>query len=140
MNTSFVNNVEAKSHEVVKNLKDKKYDAIKYLPYEIGIKEERARIYHSFDKAFLSLFPNFITEFNKLFNPDDRIVADDARDLPVEVRIFALLRLGISDTQEVAKYLNLSVKTVYVYKTKIKSKSTVDNADFEARIMAIPKP
>ncbi len=139
MNTSFVNSVEEKCHNVVKMLKDKKYDAIKYLPYEIGIKEERARIYHSFDKAFLSLFPNFVDEFNKLFPEEEHILEPNTKDLPVEVRIFALMRLGISDTQEVAKYLNLSVKTVYVYKTKIKSKSTVSNADFESRIMAIPK-
>ncbi len=105
----------------------------------MGIKEERTRIYHSFDKAFLSLFPNFIASFNQLFKPEDRLIDDDAQELPVEVRIFALLRLGISDTKEVAKYLNLSVKTVYVYKTKIKSKSIVNNADFEDRVMAIPK-
>lgn len=140
VNTSFVNSVEEKSHNVVKLLKDKKYDAIKYLPYELGIKEERARIFHSFDKAFLSLFPNFITEFNLLFNPEERLIEPDAQDLPVEVRIFALLRLGISDPQEVASYLNLSVKTVYVYKTRVKSKSIIDNAEFEDRIMAISKP
>lgn len=139
MNTSFVNNVEEKCHNVVKLLKDKKYDAIKYLPYEMGIKEERARIYYSFDKAFLSLFPNFVDEFNQLFKPEDHPLESNAKELPVEVRIFALMRLGISDTQEVAKYLNLSVKTIYVYKTKIKSRSIVDNADFESRIMAIPK-
>lgn len=139
MNTSFVNNVEEKCHNVVKLLKEKKYDDIKYLPYEIGIKEERARIYSTFDQAFLSLFPNFVSEFNKLFKAEDQIMEADAQVLPVEVRIFALMRLGISDTQEVAKYLNLSVKTVYVYKTKVKSKSIVDNADFEEKIMAIPK-
>lgn len=140
MNSAFVNSVEEKSREAVRMLKDKKYDEIKYLPYNMGIKEERVRIYRSFDKAFLSLFPNFIDAFNALFNPEDHPVEADARELPVEVRIFALLRLGISDTQEVANYLNLSVKTVYVYKTKIKSKSTVDNSEFEARVMAIPKP
>lgn len=140
MNSSFVNNVEERCRDVVKQLKDKKYDQIKYLPYEIGIKEERARIFHSFDKAFLSLFPNFITEFNSLFKKEDHFLHPDAHDLPVEVRIFALLRLGISDPQEVANYLNLSVKTVYVYKTKVKSKSIVDNSEFEARILAIPKP
>ncbi len=139
MNTSFVNNVEEKCQSVVKLLKEKKYDAIKYLPYEMGIKEERARIYQSFDKAFLSLFPNFVDDFNRLFAPEDRPLAPNARELPVEVRIFALMRLGVSDPQEVAKYLNLSVKTIYVYKTRIKSKSTVDNAGFESRVMAIPK-
>ncbi len=139
LNTSFVNKVEERAHNILKLLKEKKYDELKFVPYEMGIKEERTRIYHSFDKAFLSLFPNFIASFNQLFKPEDRLIDDDAQELPVEVRIFALLRLGISDTKEVAKYLNLSVKTVYVYKTKIKSKSIVNNADFEDRVMAIPK-
>lgn len=139
VNTSFVNGVEQKCQEVLKKLKEKKYDSLKYLPYEMGIKEERARIYRSFDKAFLSLFPNFISSFNELFDPEDRWLSPDSQELPVEVRIFALLRLGISDTQEVAKYLNLSVKTIYVYKTKVKSKSAVENSEFEAKIMAIAK-
>ncbi len=58
----------------------------------------------------------------------------------MDVRIFGLLRLGISDPADVAAYLNLSTKTVYVYKTKMKSRSIVDNNDFEERIKAIPKP
>ncbi len=58
----------------------------------------------------------------------------------MDVRIFALLRLGISDPAAVASYLNLSTKTVYVYKTKMKSRSLVGNNDFEELIKAIPKP
>ena len=50
------------------------------------------------------------------------------------------MRLGISNPSEVANYLNLSVNTVYVYKTKIKSRSAVDKDDFESLVMSIPKP
>ncbi len=121
-------------------MKEKKYDELKFLPFQMGIKEERQRIFRSFDHAFLQLFPNFIDEFNKLFNEEDWISLDGNSELPMEVRIFALLRLGISDPAEVARYLNLSTKTIYVYKTKPKSKSIVDNNDLEPRIMAIPKP
>lgn len=139
MNTDFVNRVEEKCLNVVRLLKEKKYDSIKFLPYEIGIKEERARIYESFDRAFLSLFPNFVSEFNSLFAPEDYPVEPDSKELPVDVRIFALMRLGISDPKEVAKYLNLSVKTVYVYRTRLKSKSIVEKGNFEERIMSIRK-
>ncbi|MDE6010383.1 MAG: hypothetical protein K2F87_02900 [Muribaculaceae bacterium] len=140
VNTGFVNQVEERCKEVARDVKDKKYDDLKFLPYRMGIKEERERIYKSFDNAFLKLFPNFIDEFNKLFDESDRFVIDPQGDLPTEVRIFALLRLGISGPAEVASYLNLSTKTVYVYKTKIKTRSIVDNSEFEARVMAIPKP
>ncbi len=140
LNTVFVNQVEDQCKNVLKLLKEKKYDEIKFLPYQMGIKEERQRIFRSFDHAFLQLFPNFIDEFNHLFKEEDWISLDGNNELPMEVRIFALLRLGISDPAEVARYLNLSTKTIYVYKTKLKSRSIVDNNDFEPRIMAIPKP
>ncbi len=139
VNTAFVNQVEEKCKEVVKAVKDKKYDDLKFLPYKMGIKEERQRIYRSFDEAFLKLFPNFIDELNKLFDEENRIVITDG-ELPMDVRIFALLRLGISDPADVAAYLNLSTKTVYVYKTKMKSRSNVGNNEFEDRVKAIPKP
>lgn len=140
LNTVFVNQVEDRCKNAMKMLKDKKYDDLKFLPFQMGIKEERQRIFRSFDNAFLQLFPNFIQEFNKLFKEEDWVELDENREMPMDLRIFALLRLGISDPAEVAKYLNLSPKTVYVYKTKLKSKSTVENSDFEAQVMAIPKP
>ncbi len=139
VNTAFVNQVEEKCKDVVKAIKEKKYDDLKFLPYKMGIKEERQRIYRSFDEAFLKLFPNYIEELNKLFDADNQIEIVDG-ELPMDVRIFALLRLGISDPTEVANYLNLSTKTVYVYKTKMKSRSIVGNNDFEEHIKAISKP
>lgn len=140
VNTVFVNEVEERIKNAMKLLKEKKYDELKFLPYQMGIKEERQRIYRNFDDAFLKLFPNFIDEFNRLFNEEDWIEVNENGELPMDVRVFALLRLGISDPAAVAKYLNLSVKTVYVYKTKMKSKSILPNDDFEAAVKAIPKP
>ncbi len=140
LNTVFVNQVEDRSKNVLKLLKEKKYDELKLLPFQMGIKEERQRIFRSFDNAFLQLFPNFIDEFNKLFKEEDWIQLDENSELPMDVRIFALLRLGVSEPSDVARYLNLSTKTIYVYKTKLKSKSTIDNNEFEQRIMTIPKP
>lgn len=140
VNTVFVNEVEERIKNAMKLLKEKKYDELKFLPYQMGIKEERQRIYRNFDDAFLKLFPNFIDAFNRLFKEEDWIEVNENGELPMDVRVFALLRLGISDPAAVAKYLNLSVKTVYVYKTKLKSKSILPNDDFEAAVKAIPKP
>jgi DNA-binding CsgD family transcriptional regulator len=58
-------------------------------------------------------------------NEDARISLDKSGALPMEVRIFALMRLGIDDPAQVADYLHLSVNTIYVYKNKIKSKASV---------------
>lgn len=97
-------------------------------------------MYTAFDEAFLKLFPNFFDEFNKLLEDDYRIGIDGDGRLPTDVRIFALLRLGIRNPVEVAKYFNISVNTVYVYKTRIKSHAKVSKTDFDNLVLAIPKP
>ena len=87
----------------------------------------------------MALFPNFIEAFNLLMNEDAHITLDKNGALPMEVRIFALMRLGIDDPAQVAEYLHLSVNTIYVYKNKIKSKSSVSKDQFDALVMAISK-
>ncbi len=139
-NSTFVNEVEEKCKIAVRKLKARQYDDINALLYEMGIKKERERMFSSFDSAFLKLFPNFIDEFNRLFPEEYRIEVDDAGELPTEIRIYALMRLGIDNPAQVAKYLNLSVNTVYVYKTKLKSRASVDKNDFDRMVMNIPKP
>lgn len=135
--TDFLNSLENKIKSLARLVKEKKFDELRINPYQFGIKEERARIYKAFDATFLKLFPNFIEELNKLMPPSEQIELESDGSLPMEVRIFALIRLGITDPAEIAKYLNLSVKTVYVYKTKIKTKSLIDNNGFEERLMEI---
>lgn len=138
-NSYFINEVEKQSTFAVRKIMARQYDDALALLHNMGIRKERERMYSSFDSAFLKLFPNFIDEFNRLFPEDSRICMEEG-SLPMEVRIFALLRLGIDNTSQVAEYLNLSVNTVYVYKTKVKSKSSVPKEEFENRIKAIPKP
>lgn len=138
-NNDFVDEVESKLTKAVSRLKARQYDELGRILYSIGVKQERQRMYISFDTAFLKLFPNFIEEFNKLFDEEHRIAVDGDGPLPTEIRIFALLRLGISNPVDVARYLNLSVNTVYVYKTRIKAKARVPKNEFDDLIMAIPK-
>lgn len=138
-NSQFVNEVEKQSTFAVRKILTRQYDDAVELLHHMGIRKERERVYSSFDSAFLKLFPNFIDEFNSLFPEENRISLEDG-SLPMEVRIFALLRLGIDNTASVAEYLNLSVNTVYVYKTKVKSRSSVPKDEFENRIRSIPKP
>lgn len=138
-NPYFVNEVEKQSLSAVRKIITRQYDDAVSLLNNMGIKKERERVYASFDSAFLKLFPNFMAEFNELFPPEARFRME-GEELPMEVRIFALLRLGIDNAAQVADYLNLSVNTVYVYKTKVKSKSSVPKDEFENRVKTIPKP
>jgi DNA-binding NarL/FixJ family response regulator len=90
-----------------------------------------------FDKIFLKLFPNFIVEFNSLFKNEDAVILKDEELLNTDLRIFALTRMGIYETDKIARILEYSVNTINTYKTKIKNKSLVPNEEFEHRIMDI---
>lgn len=137
--TAFVNHVEDKCKSMSQKIKAKQYGELSGIIHDIGVKQERERISSTFDSTFLKLFPNFIAEYNKLFPEEYRVEVAKDGILPTEVRIFALMRLGIKDAVIVANYLNLSLNTVYVYKAKVKSRSVVKKEDFEGFIMQIPK-
>ena len=139
-NTAFVNEVNDAVNEAARDITLKRPDEARTTLYHIGIKKERARIAASFDTAFLKLFPNWLDEFNSLFPKESQIRLAEDGTMPMDVRIFALMRLGFDNAAEVAEYLNLSIDTVYVYKARLKGKALVDKEVFDSRIMAIPKP
>lgn len=124
--------------KVDKRLKLKQYSEIINIFSEFNLKEERKNLYCNFDRTFLMLFPSFVEEFNKLFDTNDRVVIEDG-SLTAELRIFALIRLGITENDKIARFLNLSVNTIYAYKTKIKAKALVPKDGFDDYIMKIPK-
>lgn len=107
-----------------------------YKPSSDELEKEVEELYANFDHAFLKLFPKFIEEFNSLLKPEDRHKPEEGR-LNTELRIFALIRLGITDVNQIADFLRYSVQTVYNYKSKIKSKSRVDSDQFEVEIKKI---
>ncbi len=137
--SSFVNDVEEKCKQLGRKLKAKQYDDLLSIINGINIRQERERMSSSFDAAFLKLFPTFLEEYNKLFPEEYQACLTDSGMLPTEVRIFALMRLGIADTALVAKYLNISQNTIYVYKAKVKAKSLVSKEEFDNRILRICK-
>lgn len=138
--SEFVNNVEDKCKTMARKIKAKQFGDLAGLLRDIGVKQERERLSSAFDSTFLKLFPNFIDEYNKLFPEEFKVAVGADGTLPTEVRIFALMRLGIKDSVIVANYLNLSLNTVYVYKAKVKSRAVVQKEDFDACIMRIQKP
>jgi len=95
------------------------------------IKEEQEKFYADFDAAFLTLFPDFIEKFNALLKPEGQLHPKHEGQLNTELRIFALIRLGVTDTQRIAYFLNSSVATVYNYRSKLRKKSCGNPANFE---------
>ena len=115
----------------------RQYDDIRRLLSERSLMEERKGMYADFDETFLRLFPNFVEKYNALFEEKDQKEFADKSTLSSEMRIFALIRLGVSDSDRIAHFLNYSVNTINTYKTRVKNKSIVNNEEFEQRIMEI---
>jgi hypothetical protein len=63
-------------------------------------------------------------------------VGDDGARLTTELRVLALLRLGITDNQKIADILRSSITTIYTYRSKIKSRA-IDKDSFEDNIRKI---
>lgn len=114
----------------------RQYDDLRYSLKESTLSAERKNMHADFDTTFLTLFPDFVERFNALFAESDRKHPAEG-SLTTEMRIFALTRLGITDSERIARFLNYSVNTINTYKTKVKKKSTVSNDQFEQRIMEI---
>ena len=95
--------------------------------------EEASSFYIRFDKAFMDLYPNFVDEFNQLLLPEKQIVLPAPNSLTKELRIYALMRLGITDGQELATLLFYSTQTIYNYKTSIRKRAK-DLTTFDAAI------
>lgn len=95
--------------------------------------EEASSFYIRFDKAFVDLYPNFVDEFNQLLLPEKQIVLPAPNSLTKELRIYALMRLGITDGQELATLLFYSTQTIYNYKTAIRKRAK-DLTTFDAAI------
>lgn len=101
------------------------------------IENELKEFYTNFDKTFLQLFPNFIHDFNMLLHPDEAIHLKEGEQLNTELRIFALIRLGIKDSAKIAVFLRYSISTIYNYRSQLKNKSVGPRDEFEERVMQI---
>lgn len=100
------------------------------------LEKDITELHTNFDKTFLALYPDFVSEFNSLLIPDEQY-SPERGELNNELRIFALIKLGITDMKQIAHFLHYSVQTVYNYKSKVKGKALVGGDQFEEMIMKI---
>ena len=96
-----------------------------------------AEFYNLFDTTFLNLYPTFVEEFNALLEEDARIVPRKGELLTTELRIYALIRLGISDSTKISTFLRYSMSTIYNYRSKIRNRALCDRNEFEDRVRNI---
>lgn len=137
----YIDRLEDIRKKVIKRVKNKQYAELVELTRSVEFSnKESNELYANFDTAFLQLFPTFVDDFNALLKPQNRITQPDNNTLNTPIRIFALIRLGISDSSKIAEFLHYSVNTIYNYRANIKNGAVGDRTEFEDNVKKIGMP
>lgn len=100
---------------------------------------ELKEFYNNFDAIFLHIYPDFVSDFNALLQPDKQIILREGELLNTELRIYALVRLGISDSVKIAEFLHCSPQTVYNNRLKTRGKALVPKEHFAQIVKSLGK-
>lgn len=137
----YIDNMERMRKEVLTMLKNKQHTELmsKMKSHDFRDRQQQ-ELFDIFDTTFIHLFPTFVDDFNKLLRPEERIHLDDTSRLNTDIRIFALIRLGIDDSSKIAEFLHYSVNTIYNYRARIKNGATCGRDEFEKKVKEIGVP
>jgi cbb3-type cytochrome oxidase subunit 3 len=134
----YIDKLDAYRRMVSKKLiKGQQHELLEITRSPNALDSELDELYTNFDTAFLHLFPDFVNKFNALLQNDGKIVLKKEELLNTELRIFALIRLGIDDSSQIAEFLRYSVNTIYNYRAKVKNKARIQRDDFENQVKMI---
>ena len=142
MFTSHINSLEEYRSSIRVVAKSKDIEEItRALRSDDYIDAKRETLLSEFDRAFLAAFPDFVERLNALLKEDQRV----GQNLPEgklsnELRIFALIRLGVTESADISRFLKKSPSTIYNYRVKLRNASIYSNEEFEKRLMDIGKP
>ncbi|MDO5571108.1 MAG: DUF6377 domain-containing protein [Bacteroidales bacterium] len=136
--SDYINKMEEFRKSLYKTAMNRQIDElIKRLRSTASFEYEIEELYRHFDTIFLNIYPTFVEDLNSLLEKEEQIHPKSDGLLTKELRIYALLRLGISDSSKIASFLRCSMSTVYNYRTKMRNKSLVAREDFEKHVMMI---
>jgi len=112
-------------------------ELLKAIKSSTYLEDELKEFYANFDATFLHLFPNFVGQFNDLLIESERMMPKQGKLLNTELRIFALIRLGITDSVKISVFLRHSVSTIYNYRVKMRNAALNNRDDFENQVMKL---
>ncbi|RXK85673.1 DUF6377 domain-containing protein [Filimonas effusa] len=136
--SSYINKLENYRKTLQQKATSRKMDELLDLLRSTSlVDDELDELYRNFDSIFLHLYPGFVQDFNRLLLPEEQVVLRSGELLNTELRIFALIRLGISDSVKIAAFLRYSLSTIYNYRTRTRNKAAVSRDEFESSIMKI---
>lgn len=132
--SQYIDKLDNYRKMVNKKMKNKELDDLFQISKSTELKEkELEELFENFDTVFLHLFPNFIDHFNALLLPEVQVHPKENR-LTTDIRIFALIRLGIEDSSKIAEFLHYSVNTIYNYRARLKNGAIGNRETFEKRV------
>lgn len=135
---SYIDKFDSYRKTLGKLLSTGKIDSLKKALSSTAVTDEQLKEFYSqFDRTFLILFPSFVEDFNKLLQPEEAIIPKKVGSLNTELRIFALIRLGIVDSAQIAKFLRYSLTTIYNYRTRVRNKALGDRNLLETEVAKI---
>jgi hypothetical protein len=136
--SQYIDKLDNYRKMVNKKMKNKELEELFRISKSTELKEkELEELFLNFDSVFLHLFPNFVNDFNGLLQPEVRIQPKEENRLTTEIRIFALIRLGIEDSSKIAEFLHYSVNTIYNYRARIKNGAIGNREQFERQIKTL---
>lgn len=109
----------------------------KRLKSESFVNSELETFYRGFDTIFRNMYPDFVSQFNACLAEGEQFDVKSGEPLPTELRIFALMRLGVTESSKIARFLRYSPSTIYNYRTRVRNKARGPREDFERLVMTI---
>lgn len=129
--SSYISKLEEFRKNINRKLKVGRIEEVKTMTdSSMTVPNELKEFYQYFDSIFLHLYPNFVEDFNALLLPDARIELKEGELLNTELRIHALIRLGITDSVKISDFLHCSTQTVYNNRFRVRNKSIIPKEDF----------
>lgn len=138
--SSYITKLEDFRKNINRKLKTGQIDDIRALASNSSmVQNELKEFYHSFDAIFLHIYPDFVDDFNTLLRPEEQVMLKDGELLNTELRIYALVRLGINDSVKIAEFLHCSPQTVYNNRQKTRNKAIIPKEEFAERVHLLGK-
>lgn len=134
--SQYIKEIENLYKDVNRKLLVKQYDELNKQCQKVQtiIHKEVQELYKQFDTIFLRIYPNFLEDFNSLLRPEEQIVLKNDELLTNELRIYALVRLGIESSATIAVFLHLSAQTVYNARLKMRGKAIDSEEKFSEKV------
>ena len=129
--SNYISKLDEYRRNINRKVKANQFEEIKAMTdTPIMAQNELKEFYHNFDAIFLHIYPDFVHDFNALLRPEEQITLKEGELLNTELRIYALVRLGITDSVKIAEFLHCSAQTVYNNRLKARNKAIIPKEDF----------